>query len=52
MGHVETQGLQSTAQEEALIERINALSSRSLPPTLEMVQNLVEDLVQAPARDH
>ena len=42
----------STAQETVLVGYINSLSDRGLPPTLRMVKNLAEELVNSPVGVH
>ena len=42
--HVEAQGNLSCAMEKVLVERINTLSARGLPPTSQFVRNLVQEL--------
>ena len=49
---LESQGLLDIAQEQALIERINTLSARGLPPTPKIVRNLVQELTGGPIGDH
>lgn len=52
MAHLETQGLLDAAQEKILVERINMLSARGLPPTPAMIQNLVQELIKGPVGEH
>lgn len=46
------QGLLDSTQEQALVERINTLSARGMPPTPKMVENLVRELTQQPIGKH
>ena len=50
--HLEAQGLLSNAYENALVERINTLSARGIPPTPAVVRNLVIELIGAPVGEH
>ena len=52
MAQLEAQGLLDYAQEKVLVERINTLSARSIPPTPAMVHNLVVELTGAPVGEH
>jgi hypothetical protein len=42
--HAETHQCLSKAQEETLIGYINSLTDRSIPPTNQIVQNIVEEM--------
>ena len=50
-GHLEAQGLLNAAQERVLIDRINTLSARGMPPTPRMIENLVQELTKGPVGD-
>ena len=50
--HVDAQGLLDVAQEAALVERINELSKRGIPPTPKTVENLVFEITQEPPGEH
>ena len=50
--HLEAQGLLSNAHENALVECINILSARGIPPTPAVVKNLVIELIGAPVGEH
>ena len=50
--HLESQGNLTPAQEEVLVDRINTLSARGLPPTPQFVKNLVQKMVQKVVGDH
>ena len=50
--HLEAQGLLSNAHEKALVERINILSARGIPPTPAVVRNLVIELTGALVGEH
>ena len=52
MAQLEAQGLLDYAQERVLVERINTLSTRGIPPTPAIVQNLVQELTKAPVGEH
>ena len=38
----------TSVQEEVLIERVNQLTDRAIPPTPQIVKNLAEELIKAP----
>ena len=40
----------TNSQEEVLIEQINRLTDRGLPPTSKIVKNLAEEMLQGPIR--
>ena len=44
---LEAQGLLTKAQERVLVDRINTLSTRGIPPTPAFVENLVQELIKA-----
>ena len=46
--HFEAQGLLTTTMEDVLVERINTLSARGMPPTPQIVRNLVSELSGTP----
>ena len=52
MAHLEAQGLLDNALERVLVERINTLSARGLPPTPAIVRNLVQELTRRPVGEH
>ena len=52
MAHIESQGLLDTAQERVLIECINKLSARGLPPTPGIIENLVQEFIKRPVGKH
>jgi hypothetical protein len=47
MAHLENQGLLTIAQEAILVQHINTLSNRGLPPTPQFVKNLVFEMVKS-----
>ena len=48
VAHFEAQGVLSTTMEDVLVERINTLSARGMPPTPQIVRNLVSELSGGP----
>ena len=50
--HIEAQGLLDVALEKVLVERINKLSFRGMPPTPKTVENLVQELTQVDPGEH
>lgn len=50
--HLLAQGHLNQAQEEVLVERINTLSARGLPPTPQFVKNLVQEMTGKVVGDH
>ena len=40
--------LLTTAQEEQLVKQINKLTVRQMPPTVQMVKNMAEEIIQGP----
>ena len=50
--HLETQGKLTAAMERVLVERINTLSARGMPPTVQFVKNLVAEMVREEVGKH
>ena len=50
--HSENLKLLSNAEERALVDRVNTLSARGIPPTPRMLTNIVQELTNGPVGDH
>ena len=50
--HLEAQGHLTPAQEKILIDRINELSIRGIPPTPQFVENLVAEFINEYVGEH
>ena len=52
LAHLESQGNLSITHEKMLVERINTLSARGMPPTPQFVKNLVAEMTEKEVGDH